>query len=227
MRALITLWATLIRFGFRMLYHEFAFTYDLVSRIVSFGAWRCWGRTALKHLNAQPGDRILEIAYGTGNLQLDLHEAGYRVVGLDFSPQMARIASGKLRRANIHPTLTRGRAQSLPFPDATFTDIISTFPAEFIFDPLTLREVRRVMKPDGRLIIVPNATFTTSDARTRALNGLYWITGQRSRDRDPVPEVALNRRAEAHFAAHGLRLTTMYEDCPRSIVTVMIAEKLG
>jgi hypothetical protein len=52
------LWWGLVRFGFRLLYNEFAFTYDTVSKVVSLGAWRCWQRAALKYLAVPPGARI-------------------------------------------------------------------------------------------------------------------------------------------------------------------------
>jgi hypothetical protein len=51
MRSAPSLWWRLVRFGFRLLYNEFAFSYDLVSKVVSLGAWRCWQQSALKHLN--------------------------------------------------------------------------------------------------------------------------------------------------------------------------------
>jgi ubiquinone/menaquinone biosynthesis C-methylase UbiE len=79
----MTLWRRLLRFGFRLLYNELAFTYDMVSAVVSLGAWRCWTRAALRQL-ASDG-LILELAHGTGNLQLDLAAAGRRSVGFDLS----------------------------------------------------------------------------------------------------------------------------------------------
>ena len=70
-------WRSLLRFGFRLLYHELAWTYDLVSRVVSLGQWRTWQRTALEHLAARRGDPILELAHGTGDLQID--RPGFRL----------------------------------------------------------------------------------------------------------------------------------------------------
>src|SRR5437868_2620777 len=94
---------TLLRFGFRLLYNEMAFTYDLVSWIVSLGEWRSWQRAALKHLNAPPGSRILEVAHGTANLQLDLRAQGYDSIGLDLSKYMGQIARRKLIKHRITP----------------------------------------------------------------------------------------------------------------------------
>ncbi|MEP7294461.1 MAG: class I SAM-dependent methyltransferase [Chloroflexota bacterium] len=86
------LWWRLIRLGFHLLYNPLAFTYDWVSWVVSLGAWRCWTGTSLRHLNAEAGATILELAHGTGNLQLDLNAAGYRAIGYDLSAAMGRIA---------------------------------------------------------------------------------------------------------------------------------------
>src|SRR5258708_31450629 len=98
-------WWSLVHFGFRLLYNEMAFTYDSVSWIVSMGEWRSWQRAALKHLNVGPGTRVLELAHGTGNLQIDLHAAGLNPIGLDFSPYMGRIARDKLTRHRVPYTL--------------------------------------------------------------------------------------------------------------------------
>jgi ubiquinone/menaquinone biosynthesis C-methylase UbiE len=132
-------WWQLIRFGFRLLYNELAFTYDAVSYVVSLGAWRCWQRAALKHITANADRRILELAHGTGNLQLDMLGAGYRVVGYDLSPYMGRIARAKLARRGLPVRLARGRAQQLPFATGGFGTVVSTFPTDFIIAAETLR----------------------------------------------------------------------------------------
>ena len=67
-------WWALVRFGFRLLYNELAFTYDTVSWVVSLGAWRCWVDAALAHLDGQ--SPVLELAHGPGNLHIDLALAG-------------------------------------------------------------------------------------------------------------------------------------------------------
>ena len=98
-----------------------AFTYDLVSRVVSLGAWRCWTRTALKHIGQD--SPVLELAHGTGNLQIDLFAAGYRPIGYDLSAAMGRIAQHKLREQGLSPRLARGRAQQLPFVSGSFAAV--------------------------------------------------------------------------------------------------------
>src|SRR5688500_18398993 len=135
-----SLWWRLVRFGFRLLYYEMAWTYDLVSWGVSLGHWRKWQRAAIPHLKASSDDLILEMAHGTANLQIDMAQAGLKAIGLDLSPYMGRIARRKLRRMGLAARLVRGSALHLPFAVNEFSAIVSTFPTEFIVHPQTLKE---------------------------------------------------------------------------------------
>lgn len=212
------LWLRLVRFGFRLLYNEFAFTYDVVSKVVSLGAWRCWQRAALRHLNA--AGRVLELAHGTGDLQLDLAARQVNAIGYDLSPAMGRIASRKLRRHAVTVRLARGRAQTLPFPDGCFSSVVSTFPSEFIVAPETVREVYRVLAPGGRFVIVPGAEFTGGGLARAALEWLYRITGQRR------AEVAPDDSGLRHWLTpYGFDATVEREPCPNSVALVVVATK--
>ncbi len=170
------LWLRLIRLAFWLFYNPFAWTYDPVSRLVSQGHWRRWQRTALDELT---GTRVLDLAFGTGNMLVDLTMAGLEVTGIDLSPSMGRIAGLKLRRAGLSAPLVRGRAQGLPFPDACFDAVLSTFPADFVFSRWTLSEVARVLKPGGRFVVVAMALLKGRDPWSRFLEWLYRITAQR------------------------------------------------
>jgi len=164
----------LSRWLFRLLYNQLAWTYDWVSWVVSLGKWRHWQRAAMPRLT---GRRVLEVAFGTGNLLIDLAQAGYRPYGLELSPSMVRIASRKLQRRGLAVPLCRGRAQMLPFAHQTFDSIVATFPTEFIYDPASLDEMNRVLRPSGTLVIIPGAYFHNPLARF-FIEWLYLITGQ-------------------------------------------------
>ncbi len=172
-------WWALVRFGFRLLYNELAFTYDLVSWVVSLGQWRTWQRAVFRYLNIAPGDAVLEIAHGTANLQLDLRAAGLKSIGIDRSPHMGRLASRKLRRRGFHPRLARADAMALPFAAASFPAVVSTFPTEFIVHLRTLAEIHRVLRPGGRLVVVVNGRLTGEGPIARLLEFAYTVTGQR------------------------------------------------
>lgn len=216
-------WWRLVRWGFHLLYNQLAFTYDAVSKVVSLGVWRCWQRSALKHI-APPADcpRVLEVAHGTGDLQIDLLRAGYHTIGYDLSPSMGRIARRKLRRQGLTPLLARGRAQALPFPAEHFDAVVATFPSEFITDPRTLLEIWRVLGAGCPLVIVPGALFTAHGLPQRVLDWLYRITGQRETGAEADARL---RDTLALIERHGFDVTSHWEDCPGSKVMVISARK--
>ncbi len=206
----------LIRLFFRLLYNELAGTYDLVSRTVSLGQWRHWQRAGVARLR---GRQVLEVAHGTGDMLVDLSALGFQPVGLDLSLNMGRIAQAKLRRHGLHWSvpLVRGLAQALPFIDRSFPSILATFPAEFIIEPETLGEFRRVLRPGGVVVFVPVAQITGLSLPERFFEWLFRVTGQASTDWFlPV----IDRYARAGFKAHVERVTL-----PHSVVTVVVAEK--
>ncbi len=211
------LWWALVRFGFRLLYNEFAFIYDPVSRLVSFGQWRRWQRAALRYIRAAPDDVVLELAHGTGSLQLDLRARGYRTVGLDLSPYMGRLARRKMLRHGWHPRLVRGSALALPFPAEVFPTIVTTFPTDFILAPATLAEAYRVLRPGGRLVICATGRITGRDPLSRLLELAYKVTGQRARiDLDAITK---------GFRTAGFRAEFISREVAGGEVWLLLAEK--
>lgn len=208
-----TLWWRLVKLGFRLLYNEMAFTYDTVANIVSLGQWWDWQRCALKYLPS--GGRLLELAHGTGRFQIDLLAGGWQVVGFDLSPQMGQITRRRLQKQGLPVKLVRGKAQALPFPDQSFEAVVSTFPTPFIIEPATLSEIRRVLHPGGRLVIVPNGILTRGGAARAALEAAYQATGQRG----PWP-VDL----ESRFRQHGFEIKIYIEELERSTVQICVAD---
>jgi SAM-dependent methyltransferase len=162
--------ANLRKIAFEALYGPFAWAYDWVSRSFFLGQWRRWQRAAIPHLR---GEKVLEVGMGTGNLQIDLARAGFQPWGVDLSPQMLRQAVRKARRLGMPPLRAcRARVQALPFPDAGFDSVVSTFPSDYITDPQTLAELARVLRPGGRLVVVLGGWLHPRGARGRAMEGV-------------------------------------------------------
>ena len=220
MHLLNSLWTRSVRFGFRLLYNEMAFTYDLVSKAVSRGQWRCWQRAALQYMGDVGDETILELAHGTGDLQIDLANLGVKSIGYDLSPYMGYLAGRKLKRLGLSPRLVRGLAQQLPFADGVFPAVIATFPTRFIFQPETLSEIARILQDDGRLVIVLSGRFTTSGVVAEGLEFLYRATGQREED---IPE--MYEQVLALFQAAGFTASWERVPCKNSEALIIFAQK--
>jgi ubiquinone/menaquinone biosynthesis C-methylase UbiE len=173
----------LTKLGFHLLYYQMAWTYDLVAWSVSFGQWSAWRRLALRFM--QPG-ATLELAYGTGAFFVDILNAGYTPIGIDLSPYMARLASKRLRHQNYTLRLNRARAEALPFPANYFTNVVATFPTDYMLQDQTLSEIHRVLKnptettPPGQLVIVVEGQLQGPWPLRPFIDWLYKVTNQRS-----------------------------------------------
>jgi ubiquinone/menaquinone biosynthesis C-methylase UbiE len=203
--ARLYLWAT------HRLYNEFAWAYDLVAWVVSGGRWDRWRRLALDYVVGEP---VLEVGFGTGELLLALAAQGWQVAGLDLSPAMQRVTAQKMRRRGLWALRVRGAAQHLPFPDASLATVVSTFPAEYIIDPAALRELHRVLRPDGRLVIVGLVVLMES---------MWWSRFSRLVFGD-IPESPLTRY-QRRAAEIGFAVTVDMRDDPPFRVPVVVAEK--
>lgn len=167
------------RLLFRLLYNEFAFAYDFVSYSVSLGRRISWQRAALRCLPASDAGLVLELAHGTGDLQLDLIRAGYRSIALDLSLQMGKLARRKLHRAGLPANLIRGDAFYLPCKSRSFASIVCTFPTPFVFSQPVLAEMARVLRPSGRAVIVLVGQLRGAGILPFLICNLYRISGQR------------------------------------------------
>lgn len=166
------------RLAFRLLYNEFAFTYDSVSRIVSLGQWRCWQRSLFRFLGPPMAERVLELAHGTGDLQVDLLQAGYRTVALDLSPFMGRISQGKLRRKRLQTPILRADVRHLPLKSSSCPTIVCSFPTSFVFQAEMLAELKRVLASDGRAAFVLTGQLRGRGPLKALIRGLYRVSGQ-------------------------------------------------
>ncbi len=221
MNVLTVLWAQLLRTGFYLLYHHLAPMYDAVSWIVSFGKWRTWQSAGLPFVN---GEDVLELGHGPGHMLLRLQQEGYTVTGTDVSPQMSHLAQSRMRAAGVQSAIVRAPAQALPFASASYDTVLATFPTEYIAEEETLREVHRVLRENGRLVVLPQARLTGDTFPVRLLERLYQITGQRNIPRNaedaaasPLVAAVRSRFQECGFDVHLEQITQ-----PGSEVTILV-----
>jgi ubiquinone/menaquinone biosynthesis C-methylase UbiE len=200
---------------FHLLYNQLAWTYDLVAAAVSLGRWKEWVHSALPYLQ---GDHILELGFGPGHLHLSLHRRGWHVTGLDASPFMVRKAGIRLRQAGIQPRLIHGYAQSQPFRNAVFDTVVATFPSEYIVQVETLSEVRRVLKPGGRLVIVLGAWPGEQSILEQLTAWAFQVAGLTSGTPGEIPHEMGDRFIETGF---DLRVETV--QVQTSTVVILIA----
>jgi ubiquinone/menaquinone biosynthesis C-methylase UbiE len=165
----------IMRVFFYLLYHPMAWSYDFVSWLVSFGRWKTWIKSVLPFLE---GSTILEIGHGPGHLQKALFLKDIKISGIDSSHQMGQQARKQILKQGFTPRLTRSYAQKLPFPECCFDQIVTTFPTEYIYDPKTLKEAYRILKPGGTIVIIPAAWVTGKNPVDRSIAALFRVTGQ-------------------------------------------------
>ncbi len=159
-----------IRRAFDLFYGEFAWTYDTVAWLVSRGLWRRWTLAALPYLRG----RVLETGCGTGFVQHALARSQWSMaVGLDRSPQMLARTHQRARRDGLEVRLTRALTQRLPFRPDCFDTVLATFPSDYLFSPETLHEIRRVLAPSGRFVIVDAMWFLNNGVYERVVDTAY------------------------------------------------------
>ena len=133
--------------------------YDLLSAALSFGQDPRWRRALVATIEAEPADRVLDVATGTGLVARELvHRYGCSVVGLDQSREMLSGAREALERDSelaARIDLVEGQAEALPFADGEFDHLTFTYLLRYLDDAgATLRELARVVKPGGRIAAV-------------------------------------------------------------------------
>jgi len=128
--------------------------YDAAGAVMSFGQDPRWRAALVRAVPVAPGDRVLDVATGTGMVAAALvRRTGAHVTALDQSPQMlaglnARLQRDPLLAGSIDPLV--GEAEALPFPDGAFDALTFTYLLRYVDDPAaTMSELARVVKPGG------------------------------------------------------------------------------
>src|SRR3954453_8763375 len=131
--------------------------YDVLEAVLSFGQNHRWRTAMVDAVGASPRPprRVLDVATGTAGVALMLTERpGAEVVGIDLTEQMLREGRERVGEAGRGDRidLVCGRAEQLPFPDATFDALTFTYLLRYVADPrTTVRELARVVRPGGTI----------------------------------------------------------------------------
>ena len=134
----------------RAMFDRIAPVYDAMNRVMTAGLDQRWRRLAAEQA-VRPGERVLDACCGTGDLAIAGAEAGGRVTGLDFSEQMLERA----RRKAPAIEWVQGDVTAMAFADGTFDAATIGFGIRNVPDlELGLRELRRVLRPGGRLAVL-------------------------------------------------------------------------
>ncbi|EFQ82272.1 ubiquinone/menaquinone biosynthesis methyltransferase [Aeromicrobium marinum DSM 15272] len=151
------------------MFDQVAKRYDLTNDVLSLGQDRRWRTHVVDLVAPQPGDLILDLAAGTGTSSEPFAEAGATVVPCDFSLGMLTV--GKAQFPGL--PFTAGDGMRLPFADEVFDTVTISFGLRNIVDPIAgLREMLRVTRPGGRIVVCEFSTPTWAPFRTVYTNYL-------------------------------------------------------
>jgi ubiquinone/menaquinone biosynthesis C-methylase UbiE len=130
-------------------YGKFAKGYDWIVKVLP--VWRNWISTAIPHI---VGPNVLEVSFGTGYL-ISQYADRFNTFGIDYNWELTCIAQQNLKAASTHAYLQQANIEHLPYPNNSFDTVVNTMAFTGYPDGLkALTEIRRVLKSEGRFILV-------------------------------------------------------------------------
>jgi len=145
------------------MFDKVARRYDITNTVLSFGQDRRWRQETVRAVAAKPGQKVLDLAAGTGVSSEPYLRSGVQVVPCDFSVGM--LSQGRVRNNRL--PFVAGDAMALPFPDNTFDAVTISFGLRNVADTKAgLAEMLRVTKPGGRIVVAEFSTPTWGPFRT-------------------------------------------------------------
>ena len=165
--------------GIRRLFNSIASDYDRLNHILSLNIDKGWRRMAVKEIADKDSPvKVLDVACGTGDFTIEIAKkvsAGSEVIGVDISEGMMEIGKEKMLKAGVTAEMTVADCESLPYDQNTFDRIAVGFGVRnFEHLDLGIREMCRVLKPDGKLVILE-----LSLPSNRLVRGCYMLYFQK------------------------------------------------
>ena len=137
----------------RRLFATIADRYDFITRFLSYGQDRRWKRRLIAMAGLERGDRLLDLACGTGDILLDAAPRVRQAIGLDVTHRMLQLAAMRPCQPGARPSWVTGDMLALPFPDGHFSVVTTGYGLRNVPDlGAAIDEIRRALAPGGRMV---------------------------------------------------------------------------